>query len=43
MAEEKGEQVLGCDGEVNPDAIISIGPGETPHPKALPREPRHKR
>jgi hypothetical protein len=34
MAAEKGEQVLGPDGEVNPDAIISIGPGETHDPKA---------
>jgi len=38
MAEEKGEQVLGPDGEVNPDTIINIGPGEMSHPKALPRE-----
>ena len=38
MAAEKGEQVLGADGEVNPDTIISIGPGETAHPKAPPRE-----
>jgi len=30
--------VLGADGEVNPDTIISIGPGETAHPKAPPRE-----
>src|SRR5262249_38915457 len=34
MASEKGEQVLGADGEVNPGTIISIGPGETPHSKA---------
>ena len=38
MAAEKGEQVLGADGEVNPDTIISIGPGETAQPKAPPRE-----
>jgi hypothetical protein len=38
MAAEKGEQVLGPDGEVNPDAIISIGPGGTHHPKAPLRE-----
>jgi len=38
MAEEKGEQVLGPDGEVNPDTIINIGPGEISLPKALPRE-----
>jgi hypothetical protein len=35
MAAEKGEQVLGSDGKVNPDTIISIGPGET---KAPPHE-----
>ena len=38
VAAEKGEQVLGPDGEVNPDTIITIGPGETHHPKAPPRE-----
>jgi hypothetical protein len=38
MAAEKGEQVLGPDGEVNPGTIISIGPGETAHAKAPPRE-----
>src|SRR5262245_58234588 len=38
MAAQNGEQVLGPDGEVNPDTIISIGPGETAHPKAPPRE-----
>jgi hypothetical protein len=43
MAEEKGEQVLDLDGEVNPDTIISIGPGETSHAKALPRESKRKR
>jgi hypothetical protein len=31
VAAEKGEQVLGPDGEVNPDTIITIGPGETHH------------
>jgi hypothetical protein len=40
MAAQKGEQVLGPDGEVNPDTIISIGPGETAHPKA-PRVSKH--
>jgi hypothetical protein len=34
MASEKGDQVLGPDGEVNPGTIISIGPGETSHSKA---------
>src|SRR5262249_31770401 len=43
MAEEKGEQVLDLDGEVNPDTIISIGPGETSHANALPRESKRKR
>src|SRR5215468_6062203 len=43
MAEEKGEQVLDLDGEVNPDTIISIGPSETSHAKALPRESKRKR
>lgn len=38
MAAEKGEQVLGPDGEVNPGTIISIGSGETAHAKAPPRE-----
>jgi hypothetical protein len=38
MAAEKGEQVLGADGEVNPATIISIGPGETAHAKAPPCE-----
>ena len=43
IAEEKGEQVLDLDGEVNPDTIISIGPGETSHANALPRESKRKR
>src|SRR5215475_1983576 len=42
MAADKGEQVLDPDGEVNPDTIISIGPSETSHAKALPRESKRK-
>jgi hypothetical protein len=33
MAKEKGEQVLGPDGEVNPDTIIHVGPGKSPYSK----------
>ena len=29
MAAEKGEQVLGPDGEVDPSTIIALGPGKT--------------
>jgi hypothetical protein len=36
MASQKGEQVLGPDGEVNPGIIIPIRPGETPQAKARP-------
>jgi hypothetical protein len=36
IASEKGEQVLAPDGEVNPDTIISIAPGKTPHSAARP-------
>ena len=34
MAADKGEQVLGPDGEANPDTIISLGPSGTLQPKA---------
>src|SRR5262245_11134115 len=33
MAKEKGEQVLGPDGDVNPDTIIQVGPGKSPYSK----------
>src|SRR5262245_1657855 len=36
MASEKGEQVMGPDGEVNPGTIISIGAGETRHTNGRP-------
>src|SRR5215470_2858921 len=42
MASEKGEQVLGADGEVDPGTIIRIGPGETPHSKARPVRERKR-
>ena len=29
MAAEKGEQVLGPDGEVDPSTVIALGPGKT--------------
>src|SRR5262245_20064317 len=42
MALEKGEQVMGPDGEVNPVTIISIGLGETPRSKAPPMRERKR-
>jgi len=36
MAEAKGEQVLGADGEVNPDTIIHLGPGKLLRSKGRP-------
>jgi hypothetical protein len=36
MAAEKGEQVLGPDGEVNPGTVISLGPGKPPTTKRRP-------
>jgi len=42
MASEKGDQVLGPDGEMNPGTIISIGPGETSHSKARPVRERKR-
>jgi hypothetical protein len=36
MAGEKGGQVLGSDGEVDPSTIISLGPGKPPHSTARP-------
>ena len=33
MAAEKGEQVMGPDGEVNPGTVIGVGP-KKPRPKA---------
>jgi hypothetical protein len=36
MATEKGDQVLGYDGEVDPSTIISLGPGKPPHSTVRP-------
>jgi hypothetical protein len=36
MAKEKGQQVLGPDGEVNPDTIIHVGPRQSPYSKGRP-------
>jgi hypothetical protein len=33
MAAEKGEQVLGPDGDVTPGALIALGPDKAPHAK----------
>jgi hypothetical protein len=41
LAAEKGEQPLGPDGEVEPAAVIELGPGKLPRAKARPvRESR---
>ncbi len=36
MAAEKGEQVLGPDGDVDPATVIALGPGKTKQQKARP-------
>jgi hypothetical protein len=36
MAAEKGEQVLGPDGEVDPATVIALGPGKTNAEKPRP-------
>ncbi len=37
MAAEKGEDLLGTDGEVNPAPVIGLGPGR-PHPEVRPQK-----
>jgi hypothetical protein len=36
MAQEKGEQVLGPDGDVNPGTVVDLGPGSQPLSKPRP-------
>ena len=41
MAAEKGEQVLGPDGDVTPGVLIALGPDKAPHAKMRFREGEH--